>query len=300
MPVDPTYPVASPTVSSGTKVTVDILLRNPRVVERKIANMVLQKFFVDKIFAPAGEITGGAVLYEQATDNELYASRDVQRIEPGDEYPKITFDRGNMFTAQVEKFGGEFDVPDEVRKRNRLGYVNRRLMILSNTVKRKTQYRAMAELDAAIAAHSRQSAGISWLDATTTTNDAITPSAMPTADLAAVLRANEVKELGYDYNMMIINPAEWANLLTTFGPANLPEVLRGFGITDWWVTNRQTAGTAKFLAQGMVGELGYEQPLESKVYREEKRDTDIVKASVLPVVYVTDPNAILELTGLAA
>jgi hypothetical protein len=84
-----TYPLGGPTVS-GTTWTVDFLLNDPKRVTRAIANLALQRFMVDRIFSPAGDITGGAVIYDQATSNDLYLTRDVERVEPGKDFPIVT------------------------------------------------------------------------------------------------------------------------------------------------------------------------------------------------------------------
>lgn len=295
-----TFPGQSPTVS-GNIATVDMLVNNPRLVTRTIADLTLQKFMVDLIFAPAGGVQGGAMLYQQATENDLYADDDVQEMAAGTEHPEIRFGDGEILTAQVQKFGGKFKVTEEARTRNQIGQVNRAMVRLANTIRRKTQQRALAELDAAISAHSRTTAGISWADAgglimgTDYANNAL-----PGADLAAASREASENELGYEYNMLIVNPQEWEALLVAYGPDKLPDVLRGYGIETWWVTNQQTAGTAKLLAKGQVGELGFEKPLTTKTWWDEDLEVDFVKSNVRPIVYVTDPFAILELTGLAA
>lgn len=307
-----TYPLGGPSVS-GTQVTVDLLLNNPKRVQRDLANLVLQNFMVNEIFSPAGDITGGAVIYDVAAANEIYATRDVQRVEPGKEFPEITFDRAAPLTAQVEKFGGKFKVTDEARLRNQVGRIVRAQLRLANTIRRKTQQRALTELSAAVTTYSRTSAGQSWADAAALTQSTINQAAKPGADFADVQRLAEVQELGYDYNMVILNPQEWANLQVIYdGPGGADAALASYGITRKWITNRQAAGTAKFLSAGMVGELGYEshnaqavQSLADGIGIEQWRDKDgkqqdWYQASVKPVVYVTDPYAIFEKTGLAA
>src|SRR5262245_59717978 len=77
-PDDIAYPYATPTVA-GTALTVDFFVTEPRRITRAIASIALQRFYVDKIFSPAGPITGGAVIYEQATENDLYLDRDVRQ-----------------------------------------------------------------------------------------------------------------------------------------------------------------------------------------------------------------------------
>lgn len=317
MALDPQFPVGGPTASGTTLTSDQLLAHNGRIVGRAIRDTSLQKMYIDKIFGKAGKITGGSQVYEQALVNEIYAERDVQRIEPLTEYPEITFARQELKTATVEKYGGKFTLPDESVIRHKPTYVLRRAVLLANTIRRKTQLRAMFELDTAIASFSRTVPGLSWQDALALTSDSKTPASEPLADLAKIQQANEDAELGYEYNFAIFNTGEVANMITLYGSQKaFREVLAETGIMDYWSTPRQAAGTAKFLAKGLVGELGYEEApagkgwstttgehaiqINTKVYEIDDPDATVVKANVKPIVYVTDPHAIIELTGLRA
>lgn len=302
MPDNIQYPYGVPSVS-GTDITLDLFLARPALITRAIADLSLQRFYVDRIFSPSGPITGGAVMFEQATSNDLYASRDIRRVEAGDEFPLVTFERGAPLTAQVEKFGGKFPVTDEARRRNQFGRVNRAIGQLANTITRKVQQRALAELTAAITAHSRTAVGTSWSDYSAATADTLTLASGPIADLTAVELANETLELGYSYDFAIMHPNEWRQLRLAAGGtgAAARALLADSGITGVWVTNRKTAGTIYWLAQGQVGELGYEVPLSTENWRDKDgKQQTWYQSFVLPIVYVTDPFAILETTGHAA
>jgi hypothetical protein len=293
------YPYGVPSVS-GTTFTIDFLLENPQRVTRAISRLALQRFYVDKVFSGAGQITGGAVVYEQATQNELYATRDVERVQPGDEFPVVTFGRLQPQTAQVEKFGGKFPVTDEARRRNQQGRIARAIRQLANTIQRKMQQRALSELQAAVTAFSRTATGTSWGDAADTTILNQKATIGPIADLTAVQTGNQVAELGYEYNFAIMNPQEWRNFRLAAGGqvADARALLSDSGINDVWVTNRKAAGTVYWLAQGMVGEIGYEVPLNTEQWRDKDgKQQDWYQSSVLPIMYVTDPYAIIETTG---
>jgi hypothetical protein len=299
MPDNLSYPYGVPSVSGDT-VTVDWLLQEPRRITNTIARLSLQRFFVDRIFSPAGDITGGAVAYEQATANDLYATRDVSRVEPGDEFPVVTFERGAVLTAQVEKYGGKFFVTDEARRRNKLGRVNRAITQLANTIQRKTQQRAISELTAAITANSRTAAGTSWGDAAATVAASQVATIGILADLTQIQKQNFETELGYEYNFAIMNPQEWRNGRLAVGgnAADFRALLADSGINGVWVTNRIAAGTVYWLAEGQVGELGYEVPLSTETWRDgDGRQQDWYQTYVLPIVYVTDPFAIFATTG---
>lgn len=283
--------------------SVDFLLADPKRVTRSIARLALQKFMIDRIFSPAGTITGGAVVYEQATENDLYPNRDVEKVEAGDEFPVITFDSGSALTAQVEKFGGKFPVTDEAKRRNQLGRVTRAMNQVANVIVRKTQQRALSELQAAITANSRTASGNSWLDLGNALPNTVAPAGQVIGDLTAVEKANEDLELGYSYDLAIMNSQEWRNLRLAAGGtvANARALLADSGINDVWVTNRKTAGTVYWLSQGNVGELGYEVPLSTETWRDaDGKQQDWFQTFVLPIMYVTDPFALLETTGHAA
>src|SRR3954449_7556133 len=92
VPASVAHPLGPPTIS-GTLVTVDTMLNQPTRVTRMIMDLSLQRFIADRVFASGGGVTGGAVIYDQATQNWLYADRDVQRVSPGGQFPLVTGSR---------------------------------------------------------------------------------------------------------------------------------------------------------------------------------------------------------------
>jgi hypothetical protein len=98
---------------------------------------------------------------------------------------------------------------------------------------------------------------------------------------------------------MIVNPVDWRNFrMAAGGDQNAAlALLRDSGITNRWVTNRKTAGSVYWLASRAVGELGFERGLFTETWRDADHEQDWYKTNILPIVYVTDPFAILETTG---
>jgi hypothetical protein len=94
------------------------MLNQPTRVTRAVNDISLQNFWADRLFSIPGGVSGGTVLYDVLTSNDLYPTRDVQNVEPGGEFPILTMDRPTPQVAQVEKFGGKFFVTDEARDRN--------------------------------------------------------------------------------------------------------------------------------------------------------------------------------------
>lgn len=304
MPADAiTYPLGPPTVS-GTTYTVDFLLNNPTRITRIINDLVESNYFLDRVFSSGGEVEGGALLYDQATALDHYTDRDVERIEPGTEAPIVTGARVAPLVAQVEKFGGKFPVNKEARRRNNISRVTNHTRRLANTIVRKMHQRGLSELAAAVTANSRTASASSWADAMALTNQTQAPNLLPAVDLAAATKDSETNELGYVYDTLIVHPNEAMALRVVYGD-RLTQVLSDQGIDDLIVTPRKTAGSAYVLAGGQVGELRLEEPLRTTVADEETSAPSMVERTwvqslVNPVMAVTDPFAIIELTGLAA
>src|SRR4051812_37148507 len=60
-PAQIAHPLGPPTVS-GTTISVDMMLRQPRRITRMIMDMTLQRFVADRIFSSGGGVVGGAVV----------------------------------------------------------------------------------------------------------------------------------------------------------------------------------------------------------------------------------------------
>lgn len=297
------YPLGPPTVSTTTY-TVDFLLQNPTRVTRIVNDLTLSNFFLGDVFTIGGTVDGGAVLYDQATTLDTYADRDVERIEPGREAPIVGGVRTAPLVAQVEKFGGKFVMTAEAIKRNDTGRMRNQMRRLANTIIRKMNQRGLSELAANVTTYSRTATGTSWADALALTMTTRAANNVPAFDFASAQTANENNEMGYDFDTLIVNPSDALNLRAIYG-SELSSVLRDFGITNLISTPRKTATSAYLLAAGAVGEIRLEEPLRTTTANEVTSAPSMVEQTwvqslVNPVMYVTDPYAILEITGLTA
>ncbi len=287
-----------PPVLTNTTVSLDWALANPtRVVTPMVLDLTRQRFFVDRAFTSAGGVTGGAVIYDEVVQADLYADRDVQRVTPGTEFPVVTFSRRGPRAAEVEKWGGKFYFTDEARDRNDIGLFTRAVRQLANTVVRKLNQRGVEILEAAITANARTVAGTSWGSVITMGATPSNYTAYPQRDFARADLISEQEELGIDYNLWIINPSQMFELEGIYGD-KLAALLDSFDI-DIFVTNRVAAGTAYAVAEGQAGEMRVEQPLSSESWRDPNgKQQTWVQSSVRPLMFVNNPFAVLKFTGL--
>ncbi|TFV90398.1 major capsid protein [Blastococcus sp. CT_GayMR16] len=293
------YPLGAP-VLTGNTLTVDTALKQPGRITKRIADLTLQKFIVDRIFASSGTtVASGAVIFDQATSNQLYTSRDVERRMPGDEYPIVGAPRTAPQVALSEDWGGKFWISDEAVRRNDKVYFDNQTTALANTIVRKVNTRAIITLEAAIAALGGAGVitGVNWGAVVTGGSSQSNNSLWPAADFAKAQLAADVDELGVVYDLWLVNPTQYAALVTVYG-ANLGELLRSNSI-ELFASNRVPAGTAYAVARGQVGFLDYEQGLATETWREPKTKRQWVQSSVMPIMGVTNPYSIKKFTGLA-
>lgn len=293
----PVHPLGAPSVS-GTNITVDLMLNQPTRVTRMIEDLTLQRFIADQVFASAGGVTGGAVVYDEAVENELYASRDVQKVEPGAEFPTIESERRVPKVVPVEKWGGKVWIPDESRDRNNAATFTNKVRQLGNTIVRKINQRAIAVLDASIAASSQTATGVDWSSVVVGGSSQSNADEFPARDFAYAAQLAEEDELGVSYDLWLLNPQEYTQLIIIYGASGLNELLSALGIRVY-VSNRVTAGTAYVVASQQVGEMRVEKALGTETWREPERERTWVQSSVRPVMYVTNPYAVIQFTGLA-
>lgn len=307
MPSLPIHNPLGPPTISGTSVTVDVMLQQPTRITSMVSDLTLQKFILDRVFDNGGGVSGGAVIFDVTSQNEIYASADVEQVAPGAEFPTVTAERLAPSTASVEKWGGKFDITDEAKDRNDTSILTRGIRVLGNTLVRKNNQRAVAVLEAANISGRNVAPGstVSWSDsiALAPNTAGYTPAAAPHFTLATAVKNAEIEELGTEYDLLLVNPQEAANLRLYYnfnGQNGLPTVLSDYGITEMFVSNRITAGTAYLVQKGNVGQYRVEAPLNTITNRDEMLQKTWVLTSARWVPFVQNPFGFVKLTGLAA
>lgn len=299
MPLNPVaHPLGAPAIT-GTEITVDLMLQQPTRITSFLMDITLQRFILDRLFTSPGGVSGGAVIYDMVTENELYLDRDVEPVAPGAEFPIVTSQRRAPRVAEVEKYGGKYYFTDEARDRNDQTAFRNENIKLGNTIVRKLNARAIEVLEDAIAANGGLSTfvGNDWSAAVPNGSSPTIPSGTPGADFAKAQLLADQRELGISFNIAIVNPVQ-LNELRLFYGGNLDQMLADNGFDEVYATNRVAAGTAYFIAEGQLGEMRLEQPLATETWREQPTQRTWVQSSVRPLMFVNNPFAVLKATGL--
>lgn len=291
------HPLGPPTVQD-TSITVDLMLQQPTRITAFLMDITLQRFILDRLFTSAGGVTGGAVVYDMATENELYMDRDVEPVSPGSEFPIVTSPRRAPRVAEVEKYGGKYFFTDEARDRNSLVAFQNENTRLGNTIVRKLNSIAVRTVEDAIDANAGASefVGNDWSAAIPAGSNPTPPAGTPGADFARAQLVADQRELGIQYNIALVNPVQ-LNELRLFYGGDLDQMLADNGYDEIYASNRVPVGTTYHVAEGQLGEMRLEQPLATETWREPKDQRTWVQSSVRPVMFVTNPFSIIRSTG---
>jgi hypothetical protein len=292
------HPLGPPTMS-GTSITVDVMLQQPTRVTAFLMDITLTRFILDRIFTSNGGVTGGAVVYDVIVANDIYTLRDVDPVAPGAEFPVVTSVRRVPKVASVVKYGGKFWISYEARDRNDQVAFRNELVRLGNTIVRKLNTAAVAALTAAIAANNGMSqyVGNNWETAIPKGANPTPPPLTPGADFSKPQMLADQAELGIQFDTMLVNPVQ-LNSLRLFYEDGLEQMISDAGYSEVYASNRVPVGTAYAVASGQLGEMRLEQPLMTETWNETGRQVAWTQSSVRPVMFVQNPWAVMEITGI--
>ncbi|WP_053207941.1 major capsid protein [Jiangella muralis] len=293
-----TNPPGPPTIN-GRLITVDMWLKNPTRVQRVMEELSRERFVADFLFAP-GDAQGGAVIYDQVTEQDLYTDRDVQEIAPGAEFPLVGASDPTPKVDAVVKRGGAFLVTYENVRRNQRDVIQRGTTKLRNTMIKKVDSVAMAKITAEPLKQGGNAAD-EWTVAAT---------GDPLSDFYTAKSAISQSDLGYEPDTTVIHPSDALNLLkrkdirdalprenTTINPVLSGKLAGLAGIENWVVTNRQTAGVVDVCQAKIIGSQRDELPLYTRVIDLPWREAWLVQAGRVSVPIITDPLAIYRISG---
>lgn len=305
-----TYPVPA---LSGTLTAqqVHLMLSNPRLIARRLASLVDQKFIADYLLQGRFEARGGGVFYESG--ESVFADDVAEAVEPGADYSQTTITRGDIVAAKTTKWGKDSKVSDEAIARMGLDPVNRSLQRLANTVIRQVDSVAMAVITSKLT--DTIAATANW----TTTKAVIASVLKARGDREALMTGvalDTVLLSGDDYATVMslfldsgLLPREGRNMILS---GQLPAEILGFT----WVTSPQFTGSNPLVLDrqnlgGMgdeeIGGPGYVRArradgsqgvgVEVKVIRKDSQDAYKPRARRVTVPVVLDAHAGAAITG---
>lgn len=295
-----TYPFDGIEVVDNS-ITVDLMLQEPKRITRYVSDLAAKQLFANQIFTPDTTV-GGAIIFDQLTKNDVYAA-GTGEISPGGRFPNVSSEHDEPMVARVKKTGGKFKVTDEARKRNDLSLIQRESRKLANTITRDVDTAALEALEEAHTALGSDALNVEsggWVAAGKATNANKTAAASARADILRAKAAGKSTELGYVYNLLVMNPEdELALQIALEDDAAVQAFYQSHGLTPI-VSPQATLGTPKLVAGGTVGTMGIEDPLSTEPYDDRAIQSTWVQSWMTAGFAVTDPFAVIEVTNTQA
>jgi hypothetical protein len=115
-----TVPVVSTT--DGPRVSVNDLLKSPRIIPRRIIGLLANQFLADRVFRPGGDAPGGAVQYFQDSP-QFPVGPDAGVVNEFGEYPIVTYVEGIPQVAISSRRGFAMKISEDMRRRNQMDRV---------------------------------------------------------------------------------------------------------------------------------------------------------------------------------
>jgi hypothetical protein len=299
-----TYPIARPT-GTLTTAQLHLLLSNPNVVAKRVAQLTNYKFIADFLLTGKYTAQGGGLFYQ--TGESIFATDPAEAIEVGGEYPLTILSSGDVAAAKTDKWGLGTEIFDEKLSREGQSYMDKGFGRLGNTVVKTVDSVAMAVIASKV-----------------TDTFAATGAWSSVANIiATVLAARANRDnlaLGLDLDTIALTGAQYATVMGVFINANvlpreqgnpivagqLPVNLMGFT----WVTSPWIVGSNPLLVDrdqlgGMadenIGSPEFRSAPQSSVEAATDRLVGVdgyrLRARRVTTAVVTEPHAGLQLTG---
>lgn len=307
-----------PTYPGSPRLTVDALLKQPRILARNLTSLASKRFIADKVLARGTPemVAGGAATYQKS--ESIYPT--LNEAAPEEVGVRAEFPRSGwteeLFTAAVHKYGLEIPISYEAIRRNQMDQVARAQRKLANAMVKFVDGLMMAMILTETGPLT-DTASADWSTAGT---DII-------ADIADWRKQIYDLDEGYEPDTLLLNPAQELDLLMDADiraalprETNQSAVQTGvapliLGIRQMLVSPSVTAGTVVLLESKTVGTIADEQPdagegyvsmpapatdqapLWIKIYEEVKRDERVVRSARFPAMWMAEPKAALRATG---
>lgn len=302
----PTYP------SGGPQVTVDIMLKQPKLLARRLSDLTYNRYVADRILMKGSpdSVEGGVARFQRA--ESIFTDRPAETTAGRTEFPRASWSE-DILTAVVQQHGLEVPINGLSIRRNQIDQVQRALVKLSNSIVDYVDGLAMTMIltDASVGTF----AGAAW----TTAGRVFT-------DVGNALKVIRENNQGYNPDTLLINEATHLTLMSDLQlQASMPresqvnpwmtgKVAPFLGLSQVLITNKIPSGKAIVCEAGMLGTIadeavdpseGYSTytpqvgpSISTMVYDEVKFSDKIVRGARWPAMWIAEPGAAQIITSI--
>lgn len=306
----PTYPMGGPTY------TVSAMLKQPRLIARRISDLSYERFISDLILArgTADQVAGGMARYQRAESKFL--NRDPKTTGVRTEFPRAGWTE-DLREAAVEQHGLEVPINGMTIRRSAMDQMQRAQIKLANSIVRFVDG---LMVDAFLNDPDIEELPGSGWDV----------DGRAFVDVATALKLVREENEGYAADTMIIHEDQHLDLLTdeklqaampresVVNPQMTGRVAPFAGLSRIFVTaDPKLQGKAIILQSGMVGTIADELPVAEEgystyvpqgvqnaapisvmVYDEKPSSDKIIRGARWPAIWIAEPGAARVLTGI--
>lgn len=296
---------------SGSRITVDYLLKNPRILDMRLGEAVDQRYFVDRILPNQGTNESGVVIYEKWLPEYDVLTRKAEPLAPDDEVPLAGSVEGDMVSEVAEADGLGYVVTDQQRDKNIRAVVQRKERGLANSIADKFNARGVAVIKARAA--TRTFAATDWSALVINGNTPADVGDWPHSTLALVVAGQTRDRIPFRYSGMLAHPLDVWRLATMYlgmapaqpGPfatGRLSQLAAILGLQEIIEDNTGDIERGKpiLFSAGNVGGTAWANPITTEVVPERRRLRTVVQTTGEAVYYVDNDYGLLQLTGVAA
>lgn len=141
-------PVPSGSYSQqGQRITVNSLIKDPLIIRGRMFDLMRNQFMMEDILRRVPGAAAGVIGYEESAP--LFADEDPSIVAEGGEIPLVVGQDGALKAAFTVKLAAGIQITREMRTRNRIDLVDRRMKQIRNTMIRAWERRMFTALDAA-------------------------------------------------------------------------------------------------------------------------------------------------------
>lgn len=294
--------------NQGLRITVNDLIHDPLLVRARLTKMVDRQWIMEALLRNEGPNNSGVVQFEENRPNFLDDEPEI--VAEGGEIPLGQGSEGTPKASFTIKTALGLMITREMRDRNKIGLVNRRMVQMRNTFLRSWERRMFAEFSAK--AVNVQPVTTPWATSTTLRDDISV--AIETVS-EAVLGMDEDNQdfMGFIPDTLLIPTASKYDLLRSAEFAKLyelgdktsqhPMYVHQLERTIMGLTVMESrfleAGTAYLMQRSEVGGYSDERPFQvGSMYEDQNNETWRSNAVRRTAIFIDQPKAYVKLTGV--
>ncbi len=281
---------------SGDNVSINRFLSSPMLIERALRTINLQRYIGDELLTERVSPSGGAIQYEQ--NEGIFPDRDIEAIEPGEEFPGTGFGVGPTVIESVRKRGYTTWITKESITRQRMNPVQRAIQKMANGMQKTWDAVVLAKINSS---GIQTMAGADW---TTPATDII-------ANIANAQNMIRTLNQGFEATHLVVDDTRYLDLLLDADIRGmLPREInnnvvqtgqfRGslMGLQIVVAPNLPAANTAYVLDKNVLGGIANEEGVSADSEYQKQRQRWQLWAWRTSVPYVVEPNAAVSITGV--